>query len=227
MKQPSAARKRTLALHDRALRFSHAITVSCPKHFSDIPSCVVWNQLIRAGDSASSNLIEADAASSDADFLNNMRIACREAKEAQTSLATIRIASLDHFQQVVDRDLESEAGQLATILATIILSLWLRLEEEAKSTVGIVSGFSPRGSANFSSSPEGTPRAAAVGHPASGRRGSDRRIEGWLLLDDRGNAFADAARARVLVHVSAIAVAGDGEDSSLSRGTGCAGRAGG
>jgi four helix bundle protein len=132
MKQPSAARKRTLALHDRALRFSHAINISCPKQFSDIPSCVVWNQLVRAGDSTSSNLIEADAAASDADFLNNMRIACREAKEAQVSLTKIRMASLDHVQQVVDRDLESEAGELASIFAAIILNMRLRLEEEAK-----------------------------------------------------------------------------------------------
>jgi len=132
MKQPSAARKRTLALHDRALRFSHAINISCPKHFSDIPSCVAWNQLVRAGDSTSRNLIEADAAGSDADFLNKMRMACREAKEAQASLTKIRMASLDHFQQIADRDLESEAGQLASNLAAIILNMRLRLEEEAK-----------------------------------------------------------------------------------------------
>jgi hypothetical protein len=43
-----------------------------------------------------------------------MRIACREAKEAQASLTKIRMASLDHFQQVADRGLESEAGQLAS-----------------------------------------------------------------------------------------------------------------
>ena len=132
MKQPSAARKRTLALHDRALRFSHAINISCPKQFSDIPSCVVWNQLVRASDSTSSNLIEADAASSDAGFLNRMRIACREAKEAQASLTKIRMASLDHFRQIADRGLESEAGQLASIFAAIILNMRLRLEEQAK-----------------------------------------------------------------------------------------------
>ena len=99
MKEPSAARKRTLALHDRALRFSHAINISCPKQFSDVPSCVVWNQLVRAGDSTSSNLIEADAASSDADFLNKMRLALREAKEARASLIKIRMASLITFNK--------------------------------------------------------------------------------------------------------------------------------
>jgi len=132
MKEPSANRKRTLALHDRALRFSTAINLSCPKHYSDVPSCVVWNQLVRAADSTSSNLIEADAASSDADFLNKMRIACREAKEARASLIKIRMASLDHFQQTADRDLESEAGQLASIFAAIILNMRLRLAEQVK-----------------------------------------------------------------------------------------------
>ncbi len=132
MKQPSAARKRTLALHDRALRFSHAINTSCPKQFSDVPSCVVWHQLVRAADSASSNLVGADTASSDADFLNKMRLALREAKEAQASLTKIRIAGLDHFQQIADCDLESEAGQLTSIFAAIILNMRLRLEEERK-----------------------------------------------------------------------------------------------
>ena len=132
MKEPSAARKRTLALHDRALRFSNAINISCPKHFSDVPSCVVWNQLVRASDSTSSNLIEADAAGSDADFLNKMRLALREAKEARASLIKIRMASLDHCQQIADRDLESEAGQLASIFAAIILNMRLRLDEQRR-----------------------------------------------------------------------------------------------
>ena len=132
MKQPSATRKRTLALHDRALRFSHAINILCPKHFSDVPSCVVWNQLVRASAGASSNLIEADASSSDLDFLNTMRLALREASEAQASLTKIRMAGLDHFQQIVDRDLESEAGQLVSIFAAIIQNMRLRLEEQRK-----------------------------------------------------------------------------------------------
>ena len=141
MKQPSAARKKTLALHDRALRFSHAINISCPTHFSDVPSCVVWNQLLRAGDSTSGSLIEADAAGSDAGFLNSMRIACREAKEARASLIKIRTAGLDHSQQIADLDLESEAGQLASLFATIVLNMRLRLEEQAKSTLSSERGF--------------------------------------------------------------------------------------
>jgi len=130
MNEPSAARKRTLALHDRALRFSTAVNTSCPKHFSDVPSSVVWNQLVRAADSTSSNLIEADAASSDADFLNKMGLALREAKEAGGALAKIRMGRLDRFQKSHDEHLESEANQLASIFAAIILNMRLRLDEQ-------------------------------------------------------------------------------------------------
>jgi hypothetical protein len=80
MKEPSPARQRTLALHDRALRFSTAVNMACPPQFSNLPSSVVWNQLVRSADSTSNNLIEADAATSDADFLHKMSIALREAK---------------------------------------------------------------------------------------------------------------------------------------------------
>jgi four helix bundle protein len=86
MKEPSAKRQRTLALHDRALRFSTAVNTSCPQSFSNTPSAVVWGHLVRAADSTSSNLIEADAASSDADFLSKMGIALREAKESRAAL---------------------------------------------------------------------------------------------------------------------------------------------
>jgi len=35
MKEPSDKRKRILALHDRALRFSTGVNTSCPNHFSE------------------------------------------------------------------------------------------------------------------------------------------------------------------------------------------------
>lgn len=130
MKQPSAARQRTLALHERALRFSTAINTACPQRFSNLPSSTVWGQLVRAGDSTSGNLIEADAASSDADFLAKMGLALREAKEAQAALLKIRVASLDHHHQIGTLNLESEAGQLAAIFATIILNMRTRLARE-------------------------------------------------------------------------------------------------
>src|SRR5262245_38197183 len=70
MKEPSAKRKRTLALHERALRFSAGVNACCPQRFSNLPSSVVWGQLVRAADGASNNLIEADDATSEADFLS-------------------------------------------------------------------------------------------------------------------------------------------------------------
>jgi hypothetical protein len=77
MKKPSPARVRTVALQDRALQFSVAVNAACPRRFSDVPSATVWRQLVRAADSVSGNLIEADDAGSRADFVHKMRLALR------------------------------------------------------------------------------------------------------------------------------------------------------
>ncbi len=130
MKEPSEKRKRTLALHDRALRFTDAVNTSCPEHFTNKPSAIAWDQLVRAADGTSNNLIEADAASSDADFLAKMGIALREAKESRAELAKIRMGRLDNHSIAARRDLESEASQLSSIYASIILNMRRRLERE-------------------------------------------------------------------------------------------------
>ena len=132
MKEPSTKRKRTLALHDRAVRFSAGINACCPIQFSTFPSKVVWEQLVRAADSTSNNLVEADDASSDADFLSKMGIALREVKESRAALIKVRLGNLDHYQMTAERNLESEAGQLAAIFATIILNMRIRLDEERR-----------------------------------------------------------------------------------------------
>ena len=132
MNELSAKRKRTLALHDRALRFCNAVNISCPSNFSNLPSRRVWDQLVRAADGSSNNLIEADDASSDADFLSKMSIALREMKESRAALIKIRMGSLDQYQVTADRGLESEAGQLAAIYAAIIRNMRIRLEHEAE-----------------------------------------------------------------------------------------------
>jgi len=132
MREPSEKRKRTLALHERALRFSNNVISSCPERFSSMPSSRVWDQLIRAADSTSNNLIEADGASSDADFLNKMCIALREVKESRASLMKVRVCNLDSVQKIAELNLESEAGQLAAIFATIILNMRTRLDEETR-----------------------------------------------------------------------------------------------
>jgi four helix bundle protein len=130
MKEPSEKRKRTLALHERALRFTNNVIRCCPQFFSDLPSSRIWDQLVRAADSTSSNLIEADGASSDADFLSKMGIALREAKESRAALLKIRVGSLDAHQKLADLRLEDEASQLSAIFASIILNMRLRLDEE-------------------------------------------------------------------------------------------------
>ena len=132
MKEPSEKRKRTLALHERALRFSNNVISSCPERFSNMPSSRVWDQLVRAADSTSNNLIEADGASSDADVLNKMCTALKEAKESRAALMKVRVCGLDSADKVAGLNLESEASQLSAIFATIILNMRLRLDEEAR-----------------------------------------------------------------------------------------------
>lgn len=127
MQPPAGKRQRTLALHDRALRFSNAVNISCPTQFSNIPSETVWKQLVRAADNTSNTLIEADAACSDVDFLYKMGLALREVKESRAALIKIQLGNLDHFRAVAERELESEAGQLAAIFAAIIQSMKVRL----------------------------------------------------------------------------------------------------
>ncbi len=120
MAKRTDARERILALHQRALTFSNRVNQTYPTGAINYPSRVVWEQLIRASDGASNNLIEADAASSRADFLNKMRIALREAKESRACLAKIRMAPLANAERVHSLGLEREADELAAIFATIV-----------------------------------------------------------------------------------------------------------
>jgi four helix bundle protein len=126
MREPSDARKRTLALQARALRFSVAVNDACPRQFTDHPSTVVWEQLVRAADSTSSNLLEADDASSTADFLHKMRLALREVKESRQCLAKLRLGRLAAWP--LAEALEDEADQLAAIFATIVIKVRRRKE---------------------------------------------------------------------------------------------------
>jgi four helix bundle protein len=128
MKKPSPARQRTLELQARARKFSIAINAACPKRFSDLPSRTEWGQLVRAADSASNNLVEADAASSDADFVNKMRVALREAKESKECLIKIGEGKLDACDKIAG--FEQEAGELSAIFATIVLNTIARIERE-------------------------------------------------------------------------------------------------
>ena len=130
MKEPSDKRKRTLELHDRALKFSDDVNNSCPGSFTNKPSARAWDQLVRAADGTSNNLIEADGASSSADFLSKMSIALREAKESRAVLAKIRMGKLDNHRITEQKALESEADQLSRIFASIIINMKRRLDDE-------------------------------------------------------------------------------------------------
>jgi four helix bundle protein len=130
MNEPSEKRKRTLQLHERALRFSVDVNSCCPTTFSGVPARTVWGQLVRAADGASNNLIEADDAVSDADFLNKMGTALKEAKEARAELIKLRLGNLDNFQQAARLELEAESTQLCAIFATIIRNMESRLARE-------------------------------------------------------------------------------------------------
>ena len=130
MTEHSTARKRTQALHDRAIRFSTSVNQSFPEGQLNYPSKVVWEQLVRTADSASNNLIEADNGSSDADFLNKMRLALREAKESKTCLTKVRLAPLANATRISELGLENEADELCAIFATIIKKMEIRLGEQ-------------------------------------------------------------------------------------------------
>jgi len=69
--------------------------------------------------SSTFNLEEADAASSDADFLAKMRIALREAKETRVAIRLIVACQLAAHASV--GQYEDEARQMAAIFATIIV----------------------------------------------------------------------------------------------------------
>jgi hypothetical protein len=83
----SQDRERILALHQRSFDFTCGVIDAHPKSRGvDDPSRLIWRQLIKAASSATFNLEEADAASSDNDFLAKMRIALREAKESHVGI---------------------------------------------------------------------------------------------------------------------------------------------
>lgn len=128
MKTPSDARKRTIALQERALKFTTGVNLACPGKFTNLPSATVWGQLVRAADSVSNNLVEAEDASSTADFLYKIELTLRETKESRVCLAKLRLGKLDAFERLAS--LEDEAGQLCAIFATIAIKVANRLQRE-------------------------------------------------------------------------------------------------
>ena len=77
----------------------------------------------------SNNLIEAANGSSDADFLNKMRLALREAKESKACLTKVRAGALANSVETWQLGLEQEADELCAIFSTIITNMSIRLGE--------------------------------------------------------------------------------------------------
>lgn len=130
MREPSPTRQRTLALHRRVIAFSTHVNKCYPRAEMDYPSEIVWKQLVRAADSVSSNLVEAGNGSSDADFLNKMRLTLREAREAHACLQKIQMGALANAQHISELQLQDEADQLCAIFTAIIRNMSLRLADE-------------------------------------------------------------------------------------------------
>ena len=112
------------------MQFSALVNRTYPQDGMNYPSQVVWNQLVRAADSASNNLVEAGNGSTDADFLNKMRLALREAKESKACLHKIRLSGLHNSARVSELGLEQEADELAAIFSTIITKMETRLSRQ-------------------------------------------------------------------------------------------------
>lgn len=120
-------RDRIAALHQRSFDLACAVLKAYPKgpHLNDAGR-VVWRQLVKAITSSTFNFEEAEAASSDADFLAKMRIALREVKEARVAIRLIVACELAAHQAVAG--CEDEARQMALIFAKIIVNKKANLE---------------------------------------------------------------------------------------------------
>jgi four helix bundle protein len=123
-----AHRLRIAALHQRSFDLTCAVLKAyAKKAFLDEPSRIVWRELVKAITSSTFNFEEADAASSDSDFLAKMRIALREVKEARVALRLILACELAGHQVV--SSYEDEARQMALIFAKIIVTKKANLKQ--------------------------------------------------------------------------------------------------
>ncbi len=80
----------------------------------------IARQLIRAGTSVGSNMQEADAAVSKKDFINDVRISRKEARESHYWLKLIRAAGLSKHPDLPS--LIEESWELVLVLSAIIRS---------------------------------------------------------------------------------------------------------
>jgi four helix bundle protein len=106
---------------ERSFKFAVRIVKLC-EHLDERPgvSRVLMPQILRAGTSVVSNVEEAQAGQSRADFVSKMAIALKEARETHIRLRILTAAAV-----ISDNDLNpltTEADELKRILASIIIS---------------------------------------------------------------------------------------------------------
>ena len=105
-------------LEGRTLQFAKDIrsyVKSLKKTITNMDDC---RQLIRSSGSIGANYIEANEALSKKDFLMRVKIARKEAKEAEFWLRLIEVENKDH--NVTKDELTQEAKELLMILSAII-----------------------------------------------------------------------------------------------------------
>ncbi|HKS22399.1 MAG TPA: four helix bundle protein [Thermoanaerobaculia bacterium] len=106
-------------IHERAFEFACRVvrlhrTISLKRGISPLAS-----QLLRSGTGVGSNLEEAKAAQSRADFIAKARIALKEAREAHYWLRLFGAAEIVPMKRVTA--LVQEANEIVAILTTIVL----------------------------------------------------------------------------------------------------------
>jgi four helix bundle protein len=113
-------------IRDRTFAFGCAIA-RLALNLSPRPGvrCIV-DQLLRSGTSVGANLEEAKAASSDREFLRDVQISLREARESVYWLRMCRALSLANLAEL--ESLIGEGDQLAKILAAIVVSKKRRMK---------------------------------------------------------------------------------------------------
>ena len=120
-----------IALHQRSFDLACAALKAYPKGpYLNDAGRVVWRQLVKAITSSTFNFEEAEAASSDADFLAKMRIALREVKEARVAIRLIVACELAAHRAVAE--CEDESRQMALIFAKIIVNKKANLERGSR-----------------------------------------------------------------------------------------------
>src|SRR5712691_3178697 len=106
---------------DRTFEFAARVIRLCAK-LDERPGVgrVLMSQILRAATSVPSNVEEAQAAQSKADFINKMSIALREARETHLRLRLLATDNIVPEAQL--RPLITEADEIKRVIGAIIVS---------------------------------------------------------------------------------------------------------